>query len=199
MNRKLTRTVLASAAISVGSASLAHASGNLIQNGSFETGDFSSWTLTGDTTFTGVCDVSTCPGNFAPEDGNFAAYFGPKGDTATLSQEIPTTAGDYYKIHFFLADPVGGDPIYFEADWGVTVMKVLDKTSPLLWTEFSFIEMATGPETDLSFTFQNDPGYFFLDNVQVSQSAPTSEPESVALFGTGLVGILAMLRRKLRG
>src|SRR5580704_14001113 len=114
---KLVRISLAVALLALGTSVLAHA-GNLVTNGSFETGDFTGWTVTGDTTFVGVCDVSTCPSGFAPQDGNFAAYFGPVGDTATISQTIATTPGEEYSLSFYLANPVGGTPNYFNVTFG---------------------------------------------------------------------------------
>jgi hypothetical protein len=197
MSRKLSRTVLASAAFTVGSAGLVQA-GNLVTNGGFETGDFTGWTLSGDQGSTGVCDVSSCPGNFTPYEGSFAAYSGGVGHKVSLSQEIATTPGQFYKLDFFLANPVAGDLGYFEADWDGFAFEKVKTNLSFSWTEFSATEMATSSETELSFTFQNEPGYFFLDDVQVEQTAQTTpEPGSLTLFGTGLMGILVTLRRKL--
>src|ERR1700761_4907020 len=80
---KFVRHALALAILADGTTAIAQ-----VNNGSFETGDFSWWTVSGDTGFVGVCDVTNCPGGFAPQDGNFAGYFGPVGDTATISQTI---------------------------------------------------------------------------------------------------------------
>src|SRR5579863_7709011 len=99
MNKPL-RILLALCLLTVGTAALAQ-----VNNGSFETGDFTGWTVSGDTAFVGVCDVANCPGGFAPENGKFAAYFGPVGDTATISQNIATTPGDSYALSFYLANP----------------------------------------------------------------------------------------------
>src|SRR3954467_12399702 len=93
MNR-LTKmvSVLAAMGLAVGISGLASA--NLVVNGSFETGDFTGWTQTGNTGFSGV----ECPGApFAgPGDGNCDAFFGPVGSNATLSQTFATTIGQLY-------------------------------------------------------------------------------------------------------
>ena len=54
---------------------------NLIVNGSFETGDFTGWTLSGNT---GVTGVTGSFGGVDPEDGSFQAFFGPIGSLALL-------------------------------------------------------------------------------------------------------------------
>lgn len=193
MFAKLVRISLAVAVISFGTALLAQ-----VQNGGFETGDFTGWTLSGDTAFTGVCDVSTCPGGFAPYQGTYAAYFGPVGDTATISQMIPTTPGVQYTLDFFLANPGGGTPNYFSASLGSAAFSVTNFGAAFGWTEFTISDLATTSSTELSFTFRNDPGYWFLDNVSVSSSQGTTpEPGTFVLFGSGLVGIGALVRRKL--
>jgi hypothetical protein len=192
---RLVRISLALAVITFGTAMLAQ-----VQNGGFETGDFSNWTLSGDTTFVGVCDVTTCPGNFAPHSGTYAAYFGPVGDTATISQEIPTVAGTQYTVDFFLANPVGGTPNFFQVQFGTASFSLTNFGVAFGWQEFSFTETATGSQTPLSFTFQNDPAYWFLDDVTISSSGggTTPEPGTFVLFGSGLVGIGGLVRRKLR-
>ena len=86
---RLVRISLALAVITFGTALLAQ-----VQNGGFETGDFTDWTVSGDTSFVGVCNTTTCPDfGIGVFDGTYSAYFGPVGDTATISQEIPTTVG----------------------------------------------------------------------------------------------------------
>ncbi len=195
MINKLVRISLALAVITFGTALLAQ-----VQNGGFETGDFTDWTVSGDTSFVGVCSVSTCPGGFAPYQGNYAAYFGPVGDTATISQEIPTVAGVQYTLDFFLANPVGGTPNYFSVQFGNASLSVTNFGAAFGWQEFDLTNVATGNETSLSFTFRNDPAYWFLDNVSVSSGSggTTPEPGTFLLFGSGLVGIAGLVRRKLR-
>ena len=52
----------------------APAQANQVVNGSFETSDFTGWTLFGD-----PVDLSLYVGvNHNPQDGSFGAYFGPQ-------------------------------------------------------------------------------------------------------------------------
>ena len=196
---KLVRIALTLSVLVLGTVGFAHAGSNLVTNGSFETGDFTGWTLSGDTTFTGVCDVSTCPGGFAPEDGNYAAYFGPVGDTATISQTIATTPGDEYSLSFYLANPVGGTPNYFSVTFGNSSFSFTNFGVAFGWQQFTLTTVATTDQTNLSFTFRNDPSYWFLDNVTVQKSGgSTPEPGTLVLFGSGALGLAGFARRKFR-
>jgi uncharacterized protein DUF642/PEP-CTERM motif-containing protein len=196
---KLVRIALVLSILGMGTAVLAHADNNLVTNGSFETGDFTGWTLSGDTTFTGVCNASTCPGGFPPEDGTYAAYFGPVGDTATISQMIATTPGDQYSLSFYLANPVGGTPNYFDVTFGNSSFSFTNFGTAFTWQQFTLTTVATTDQTQLSFTFRNDPSYWFLDNVTVQQSGGTvPEPGSLLLFGSGVLGIAGIARQKFR-
>lgn len=197
MNRKIQfRTVVAFAVLMLGTAVFASA-GNLVQNGGFETGDFSGWTLSGDTSLVGVCSTSTCPGNFPPEQGMYAAYFGPVGDTASISQELNTNPGQQYTLTFFLANPVGGTPNYFSVIFGNAQFSITNFGVPFGWQEFELTMTASSAQTLLKFTFRNDPAYWFLDNVQVNAGGQTTpEPGTLALFGTGVLGLAGFARRK---
>ena len=51
----------------------------------------------------------------------------------------------------------------------------------------------------LTFTFRNDPNYWFLDNVSVTTGGITTpEPGTLVLFGSGIIGIAGVIRRKFR-
>ena len=84
-----------------------------VNNGGFETGDFTDWTQFGDTTFNGVCSAGTCPDGETPFAGNFSAFFGPVGDTGGIYQDITTVPGQIH-VSFQLALPVGGTPNFFK-------------------------------------------------------------------------------------
>src|SRR5437762_11025886 len=111
MNR-LTKmvSVLAATGFALGVSGLASA--NLVTNGSFETGNFTGWTLSGSTGFTGV----ECPGApFAgPGDGNCDAFLGSVGSDGTLSQTLTTVPGQTYHISFDF-QPDGGQTSHFSA------------------------------------------------------------------------------------
>ncbi len=198
MTAKLVRISLI-VALAFGTSVLASA-GNLVTNGSFESGDFSGWTVTGDTGFIGVCDVTTCPGNYPPQDGNFAGFFGPVGDTATISQEIATTPGTQYTLSFYLAAPSNGTPNYFSVTFGSAQFTLDNFGASFDYNHFLLTTTATDSQTELSFTFRNDPAYWFLDNVSVmaGNQGSTPEPGTLVLFGSGLVGMIGVARRKFR-
>src|SRR5438105_10451918 len=87
--------MVAAMGLAVGIGGPAHAL-ELVTNGSFETGNFTGWTLSGNTGFTGV----ECPGApFAgPGDGNCDAFLGSVGSDGTLSQTLTTVPGQTYHI-----------------------------------------------------------------------------------------------------
>ena len=177
------RTVLAAVGLAVGISGPAHAA-ELITNGSFETGDFTGWTLSGNTVFTGV----ECPGApFAgPGDGNCDAFFGPVGSNATLSQTFPTFVGGFYSVNFdFRAD--GGAPSFFSAIWDAQPALVSVTNPPAgPYQILHFLALATAPTTTLSFNFRDDPGFLLLDSVSV---AAVPEPGTMALLGIGMAAL----------
>jgi len=176
LKTKLVRLSLALAVLAFGTVMLAHADSNLVTNGSFETGDFTGWTVSGDTGFVGVCS-NDCPDGQLPEDGNFTAFFGPVGDTATISQMIPTTPGQNYTLSFYLAAPDNGTPNYFSVTFGNTIFSLTNFGASFGWQQFLITTQATSSQTPLSFTFRNDPSYWFLDNVTVTQGSHAGQPD----------------------
>src|SRR5205814_9840930 len=106
--------MVAAMGLAVGISGPAHAV-ELVTNGSFETGDFTGWTQTGNTGFSGV----ECPGApFAgPGDGNCDAFFGPVGSVGGITQNIATVAGVRYFIGFDFG-PDGRTPSSFSATFG---------------------------------------------------------------------------------
>lgn len=164
---------------------------SLVGNGGFETGSFSSWNLTGDTSFSSVSSAAP-----VPQSGTYGASFGPFETTGGISQTLTTFAGASYILDFWLqaeADVLGAfAPNSFLATWnGATVTSLLNSAA-FNYTHLTFNVTATSASTVLGFTFRNDPGFWDLDNVAVTAVVP--EPETWALMGFGLA--LLSLRRR---
>jgi len=92
-----------------GTVSLCDASaGNLVANCGFETGDFTSWTLSGldvpleSGNLYGVEGVD--PDGIFPNSGSSQAYIGDLvANATTLSQDIITKPADQYLVSWYLA------------------------------------------------------------------------------------------------
>lgn len=172
---------------------------NLLSNGSFETGSFSSWTTGGN-----FEDTEVVTGPFyeysGAQQGSFYAVLGPVGSDGTLSQSFSDTAGASYTFSFWLA-AVGDNPSDFTASWdGSQAITLTNPNTGGVYQQYSFTETGTGNDT-ITFSFRDDPGYIALDNVSVTQNQGTSvpEPSSIMLMGTGVLGLASVIRRKLRG
>lgn len=194
------RKAFLSAALIAASLALAAPSRAVIFNGGFEAGDFSNWTQGGNTNFTGV----TCPGGVDPRvnQGNCAAFLGPVDSTGSLLQGVSTVAGNSYTVAFsLLAD--GGAPSNFSAFFGGNILLLLNNLpASATYTNYSFDVLAAGPSTNLSFTFQNDDGFLYLDSVSVVDNGrPTAgipEPTTWAMLLTGF-GAAGLAVRRRRG
>ncbi len=183
----------------------AMAGGNLVMNGGFETGDFTDWSLSGNTRYTMVTDKTfgSKPGSsYSPHGGNDYALLGPIGSLGTMSQTIATTAGQSYTFSWWMASD-GDFANEFSASWSGT--QVFDRQDIPVegYVENSFTVQATSSSTVIEFSYRDDPGYLSLDDVSVTglsiatQSVP--EPSSAVLACLGTLMIVAVpLRRRLR-
>jgi hypothetical protein len=174
--------------------------GNLVSNCGFETGDFTSWTLSGNDVPTELGYQYGVEGqdpldSISPNSGNYQAFFADiDANATTLSQSIATTSGDEYQISFYLAQdtPVGGGySNLFSASFGGTTLTSMTAVGVQGYTQYSYDAVASASSSVLSFTLGNDLGEFLLDDVVVTSATP--EPGTWLLLSAA-AGLCLLLR-----
>jgi hypothetical protein len=187
---KRTSLFIAAAALVLGTAGVANA--NLIDNGGFETGDFTGWTVSAGAT--GVSGTGG-PGGYSPHSGDFYAFLGNVGGLGSLSQTFSDNAGSSYTVDLFLASN-GTTPNEFDVQInGVSLFSQVDIPGQD-YTEITGTFTGTGSDT-LTLLERDDPNYLALDDVSVNLAGTAvPEPASLALFGAGLLGLGWIRRRK---
>jgi subtilase family serine protease len=154
---------------------------NLVQNGGFETGDFSDWTLQGSTEDNLVVrSASQTPHPELVHSGSWGALLGQVGGLAYLSQTLPTSPGQLYVLSFWADSPYfsGSDtPNEFLVAWNAdtnstTVLFDQVGMAPFDWTNMQFVVRAAGTSAVLQFGARNDPEAFGLDDVSVVPISP---------------------------
>ncbi len=144
--------------------------GPLIQNGGFETGNFSSWTLNGSSTY----NIVTSSSSFV-HSGTYGAALGQSGSLGYLSQTLITSPGQNYLLSLWLDNPnnrYGATPNQFLVQWNGTTIFNQTNLPFTTWTNLQFIVTATSASTVLQFGFEDTPYYLGLDDISVTPILP---------------------------
>lgn len=159
---------------------------NLVNNGGFETGDFTGWTTNG-------TSITVLANGF---ESTYAANLGTFGQLGYLSQAgIPTVPGQNYQLSYALSSS-GGPGSQFQASVNGTTLTTSLNDGAHPYEVYSFDFIADALFTELIFAERNDPGAFALDNVSL-ELAPIPEPSTLLLLGLGLLGA-SFLRKRIR-
>jgi len=181
---------------------------SIVQNGGFETGDFSGWTLVGDSFANFVADASFVPSGVPyVHSGNFGAAMGQYGGPALLSQSFATIPGQSYTLSFWTINPTNLPTENFQVGWstnGSNFKSLYSLNSPAAfsWTNKTFVVTATGTNSALEFVVENDQDYFGIDDVSlVPFPSPTftrfvNNNGSLALSWNGQSGVSYLVQYK---
>lgn len=136
----------------------------LLQNNSFQTGGFNSWTLSGNA----ANNAFVIPG--AAYTGQpYGAELEPTGSLGYMTQVVPTTAGQFYSLSFWLQNvPTDGpNPNEFSVAWNGKTLYDHVNLGTFNWTQYDYSVQATSASTSLQFGFRNDNSEFYLSDISI--------------------------------
>jgi subtilase family serine protease len=140
---------------------------NVVQNGGFETGDFTGWTLNeAGGPFSFVDDGSNV--GFSPHSGSFFAALGDTSGVGTLSQTLTTCTNQSYLLSLWIYSPnkSPNTPNNFQVFWGGTNVYSHANLLPFnFWSNLVFVVTASKTNTVLQFGEEDIPFYLGLDDV----------------------------------
>jgi hypothetical protein len=141
---------------------------SLVQNGGFETGDFSDWVGSG----------NWHPGGFGPEmvfnstsqahSGSFYAAVAPANTLGYISQTLPTVAGSSYMFSLWFSNTNGARTNELRVLWNGNALFDQTNIPRTTWTNLQFPVLATASSTTLKIGFRTDSTYMLLDDISVT-------------------------------
>lgn len=157
---------------------------SVLQNGGFETGDFTGWTVTGQTTSGGATPVvyddveSVASGYGVAHSGNYGLYLGDNAPFS-IAQTAPTDAGQSFLLSFWLENGFAGAGQQFTASWNGVALLSLSSPPQFGWRNYQYLVTGTAGGSVLAFTAENTPSYFGLDDISLTP-VPTAAFRSAA-------------------
>jgi hypothetical protein len=176
---------------------------SLVQNGGFETGDFTGWTLNGSSAYDFVTTSSAISGMV--HSGSYGAALGQYGSLAYLYQILATSPGQNYLLSLWLDNPTntyGATPNQFLVQWNGTTIFNQTNLPYTAWTNLQFMVTATSASTVLQFGFDNNPWYLGLDDISITPvpvpafQAATKTSSSFNLSWGTIAGLLYQVQYK---
>jgi Pro-kumamolisin, activation domain len=142
-----------------------------IQNGGFETGDFTDWSWS---SYDGYSSVTTAISGISPHSGSYFAALGAENSPAYFTQTVQMFANQPYLLSLWLNCPVAPGnglniPNEFSVSWnGTTLFDQTDIPPTSGWTNLQFIVTAGNGAGVLEIGERDDPWYLGLDDVRLT-------------------------------
>jgi hypothetical protein len=171
---------------------------NLVQNGSFATGDFTDWSLMNNndlyvvTLGTTVPSYTTTTFGSSPPESTYYATLGPDSPPVGMSQTIGTTPGDYYTFSFYISHPSYESITSSNAEFTASFAgySVYNSVAAAItnWTLESFTLEANAVNEAVTFTSESDSGYYQVGDISVIDDGPA--PPALSIQATDNNGVI---------
>ena len=145
----------------------------LLDNGGFELGNFTGWTLGGNTN---NVTVQSDPADV--HSGSFGARLAPSGSLGYLSQSIATTPGSPYNFSFWINSASGSGSNELTALWNGGLIFDQAGFTTSGWSNLQFTVMATNASSSIAIGARDDAGFMALDDVSLT---PVPELQSTSV------------------